>query len=67
MREKELYWTMFIWIGSIMGSIIGFACGKEFFNINLISFYGLISGTVGGLVGIGIGYLFTKWLNDWIY
>ena len=57
--------TIFIWLGMIFGSWGGSAIAINFFDVNYLSVASLIAGTVGGLIGIGVGYKFTNWIDDW--
>ena len=62
--KEEMYWTMFIWIGMFLGSVLGSAVAVKYFDVDYLSVYSLMAGTVGSFVGIGLGYKFTQWVNS---
>jgi len=66
-NSKEMYWTVFVWVGMFTGYAFSCAIVKSFFDIDFISFLGILSGMVGGVLGTCVGYIFVKWLNDWLY
>ncbi len=49
-----------IWIGAIVGSMVG-GWLPTLWGSGLFSFTGIIGNTIGGLVGIYLGYKIANW------
>jgi len=62
-QDREMYWTIFIWIGLFVGSALGSYVpnlwGESLFSLSSICF-----ATVGGLLGISVGYNFSRWMDS---
>jgi len=63
-NNDEMYWTMFIWLGLLIGSIIGSAASVEFLGVSIFSLSNIIATTVGGFIGISAGYKISQWMSQ---
>jgi len=61
-NNDEMYWTMFIWLGLLIGSIVG-GYIPILWGGSLFSIASILCGTVGGLFGISAGYKISLWLS----
>ena len=62
---NERCWTVFIWVGLILGSILG-GYIPTLWGESLFSLYSILFSAIGSLVGIAIGFKFSTWLTEWI-
>ena len=62
-NNYEMCWTIFIWIGLFVGSIIGSAASVEFLGASIFSLSNIIATTVGGFIGISAGYKISRWMS----
>jgi hypothetical protein len=63
---NERCWTVFIWVGMILGSVLGGYIPVWLWDESMWSAYGILFSTVGALIGIAIGFKFSTWLTEWI-
>jgi len=61
--NDERYWTMFIWLGLFMGSILG-SYVPSLWGEGLFSLSSIFFGVLGGILGIWVGFKTSQWMTD---
>ncbi len=60
---NERHWTVFIWVGLFLGSILG-GYIPILWGESLFSLYSILFSAIGALIGIVIGFKFSTWLTE---